>query len=174
MYCPRCGQQQISEEMRFCSRCGLPMSGLAGWLEVNGLPAGREQETQVALRSPRRKGIRRGAKVMFFSGVLLPLFLLLSIGVDEPTPLFVPIITFIAGLTIMLYSRLFIEDFPRINSQQTQRAGLGVVPEGRALPPGSTTQIYDAGNLPSRQVRTNELAQPPSVAEHTTKLLDQE
>ncbi len=34
MYCPRCGQQQISDEMKFCSRCGLPMSGLAEWLTL--------------------------------------------------------------------------------------------------------------------------------------------
>ncbi len=32
MYCPNCGQQQVSEEMRFCSRCGLALSGLAEWL----------------------------------------------------------------------------------------------------------------------------------------------
>ena len=32
MYCPKCGQQQVSDEMRFCSRCGLALTGLAEWL----------------------------------------------------------------------------------------------------------------------------------------------
>lgn len=172
MYCPRCGQQQISDEMRFCSRCGLPMSGLAEWLAVNGLPAGRDKETQVAVRSPRRKGIRRGAKVMFFSAVLLPIFLMLSLAAEEPGPLVVPFITFIVGLTITLYSRLFSEEYPLIKGQQTRT--FEATPGGQALPPASNIPQYGVGNLTPTQVRTNELAQPPSVTDHTTKLLDQD
>jgi zinc-ribbon domain len=172
MYCPRCGQQQISDEMKFCSRCGLPLSGLTDWLHVNGLPAGREQEAQVALRSPRRKGIRRGAKVMFFGGALFPIFLLLSLGIDEPGPLVVPIITFFIGLTITLYSKLFVEDFPLLQGQQPQRFVSGATAAGQALPPASSTPVYS--NFAGQQVRTNELAQPPSVTEQTTRLLDQD
>ena len=40
MYCPKCGQQQISDEMKFCSRCGLALSGLADWLAGGGVRAG--------------------------------------------------------------------------------------------------------------------------------------
>lgn len=172
MFCPRCGQQQISDEMKFCSRCGLPLSGLTDWLNVNGLPAGREQETQLALRSPRRKGIRRGAKVMFFGGALFPIFLLMSLGFDEPGPLIVPIIIFFVGLTITLYSKLFVEDFPLLQGQQSQRFVPGATAAGQALPPASSTPVYS--NFAGQQVRTNELAQPPSVTEQTTKLLDQD
>ena len=159
--------------MKFCSRCGLPLSGLVDWLAVSGLPAGREQDARIAARSPRRKGIRRGAKVMFFGGVLFPIFLLLSLGVDEPGPLVIPIIIFLVGLTITLYSRLFVEDFPQIQGQQQTRQFVpGATPIGHALPPQSTTPAYS--NIPGPQVRTNELAQPPSVTEQTTRLLDQE
>lgn len=173
MYCPRCGQQQISGEMRFCSRCGLPMSGLAEWL-AGGVPAPSEQQkTPFALMSPRRKGIRRGAKVMFFSGVLFPIFVIFSIAVDEPFPLMLPFISFIVGLTITLYSRFFAEDFPTLRGQQTQTFGLGSMGTGaQALPPASSFPIY--GNPAGQQVRTNELAQPPSVTEHTTKLFDKD
>jgi hypothetical protein len=158
--------------MKFCSRCGLLLSGLIEWLSLSGLPAGREQEAQAALHSPRRKGVRRGAKVMFFGGALFPIFLVLSIAVDEPFPLFVPIITFLIGLTITLYSQLFVEEFPLLQGQQSQRFGPATKAAGQALPPASTTpaQAHFAG----QQVRTNELAQPPSVTEQTTKLLDQE
>jgi hypothetical protein len=169
MYCPRCAQQQISDEMRFCSRCGLPLSGLIEWLAVGGAPAGQGQEKPLSLASPRRKGIRRGAKVMFFSGVLLPIAVLMSIAVDEPFPLFFPIISFIVGLTITLYSRLFVEDFPTIPSQP-QPFAMGVPSGGQALPPATNIPGYGPGN-PTSRVRTNELAQP-SVTEHTTKLLD--
>lgn len=72
MYCPRCAQQQVSDEMKFCSRCGLPLSGLLDWLAMSGTQAGTAPKTSLASNSPRRKGIRRGAKVMFFSAVLFP------------------------------------------------------------------------------------------------------
>jgi len=38
-----------------------------------------------------------------------------------------------------------------------------------ALPPASNNRMNSAGGQP---VRTTELVQPPSVTEHTTKLLD--
>ena len=174
MYCPRCGQQQISDEMKFCSRCGLPLSGLTDWLAVGGLPAVRPQETQLTTRSPRQKGIRRGQKVMFFSGVILPVFLVISLLIEEPGPIVLPILVFLVGLTMMLYSRLFSEALPVIKGQQTQSHGLGTMAGGQALPPATNSPVYGVGNPLGHNVRTNELAQPPSVTEHTTKLLDQE
>jgi len=35
MHCPRCGQQQVSVEIKFCSRCGFPL-GLVSELLSNG------------------------------------------------------------------------------------------------------------------------------------------
>jgi uncharacterized membrane protein YvbJ len=86
MYCPNCGQQQISDEMRFCSRCGLALSGLAEWLAGIRMPAKRVDDEQVAAPSPRRKGMRRAAKVMFFSGVLFAIFLVISLVVEHGGP----------------------------------------------------------------------------------------
>lgn len=175
MYCPRCGQQQVSDEMKFCSRCGLLLSGLTEWMSVGGLPAVRQQqEGQMTGRSPRQRGIRRGKKVMFFSGVLLPIFLVISLIVEEPAPFVFPILVFLVGLTMMLYSRLFSEDFPVIKGHEPQGYDLRAMPGAPALPPATNTPIYGAGNLSDQKVRTNELARPASVTEHTTKLLDQE
>src|ERR1041385_8804632 len=108
MYCPNCGQQQISDEMRFCSRCGLALSGLADWLAGGGLPAQRTAEVQqvTAPNSPRRKGIRRAAKLMFFSGVLFVIFLAISLAIDEGAPMIVPFLVFFVSLVMMLYARL--------------------------------------------------------------------
>src|SRR5215213_2545437 len=35
MHCPRCGQQQASEETKFCSRCGFPL-GLVSEILAHG------------------------------------------------------------------------------------------------------------------------------------------
>jgi hypothetical protein len=174
MYCPRCGQHQISDEMKFCSRCGLPIGGLAEWVAGGGALAGREQETQVSSPSPRRKGIRRGAKVMFSSGVLFPVFLVLSLVFDEGALLIIPTIIFFVALIMMLYARLFSEEISPIKGQQSQTYAFGAMSGGKYLPPVPNIPTHGPGNLAGQQVRTNELAQPPSVTEHTTKLLDEE
>ena len=174
MYCPRCSQQQISDEMKFCSRCGLPISGLAEWVAGVGVPATSAAAKKVSARSSRRKGIRLGAKVMFLSGVLLPPFLAISLAVDEGGPMILPAIIFFVGLTIMLYSRLFREDIPSFESDLAQTSRLAAASEASALPPASSIPIHNAGDFARPRVSTNELAQRPSVTEHTTKLLDQE
>ena len=36
MFCPKCGGEQASDEMRFCSRCGMPLGGVADLLSNEG------------------------------------------------------------------------------------------------------------------------------------------
>ena len=170
MYCPKCGQQQISEEMRFCSRCGLALSELAEWLAGGrSLPAKREEKVDPMSR--RRKGIRRAAKLMFFSGALFPIFLIISIAEDDGGPMIVPVILFFIALTMMLYARLFSDKTAPATNQAAQTSALGSAPAYGALPPATNMPMPNVGR---QQVRTNELAQPPSVTENTTRLLDSE
>jgi endogenous inhibitor of DNA gyrase (YacG/DUF329 family) len=171
MYCPNCGQQQISDEMRFCSRCGLAFSGLADWLAGSRLVAARADEAQTSLPSARRKGMRRAAKLIFFGAVLFPVFLIISLIEDEPGPLIAPFLVFFAGLAWMLYARLFADPTPVVNHQVTQTPRLAAPPVRGPLPPASTIPISD---VRGSQVKTNELAQPPSVTENTTRFLDNE
>jgi hypothetical protein len=171
MYCPRCGQQQVSDEMKFCSRCGLPFSGLAEWVAAGEVPSTDAAVQKVASRSPRRKGARLGAKVMFLGGVLFPIVLAISLAVEEGGPMILPVLIFFVGLAIMLYSRFFGEENPSLQSELTSR--LATVSKAGALPPASNIPI-SPGDFARPRVKTNELAQPPSVTEHTTKLLDQE
>ena len=166
MFCPRCGQQQVSDEMRFCSRCGLPIGGLIEWLGRAGVPAALVQDTQSSLPSPRKKGIRRAGKVMFASAVLFVIFLVISIAVDEGGVLVIPFFVFFVALVMMLYARLFSSPLPQVKAQYTPPS-LG--PMANALPPHTNVPMH---NMPQQRGRTNELAQPASVTEHTTKLLD--
>lgn len=167
MYCPKCGQQ-ASDNMRFCSRCGLPISEVADWLAGGVALAAREEAPQAVL-SPKRKGMRRGAKVMFWGVVVTPLFLALSFAADSPIPLILSFMIFLAGLAMLLYSKLFGDDLPVYMSRQPQEARLGTAPASSSLPPAT-----DSGISVGRQSRTAEMAQPPSVTDHTTKLLNNE
>jgi endogenous inhibitor of DNA gyrase (YacG/DUF329 family) len=164
MYCPNCGQQQVSGEMRFCSRCGLALTGLAEWLAGGSLPVQRADEIPVSEPSRRRKHIRRASKLMFFSGVLLPVFVLLCAAIEEGAPLLLPGGIFFISLVWLLYARLFMDD-----TAPAQQPAFGTIPARSSLPPAVNTP-----NIGRQQVRTNELAQPRSVTEHTTRLLDNE
>jgi len=168
MYCPNCGQQQISDEMRFCSRCGLALTGLAEWLA-----GGRVQQVEqkhVPEPSPRRKQLRRAGKLMFFSAVLFPVFLILCFAIDEGGPIIIPCLVFFVSLVWMLYARLFSSNTPRVDYQAPQTTALGSLSARGSLPPATTTSIP----VGRPQVRTNELAQPPSVTENTTRFFDNE
>lgn len=169
MYCPNCGQQQLSDNTRFCSRCGISISGLAEWLAGGELVVRDEENATIISASPRRKGIRRGAKLMFLSGVLVPVFFFFSLLVDAPIPMLIPLTFFLIGLSMMLYSRIFGEETPYIRGQQTEPSGLGTMFSSSALPPASNNMTNRVGG---QQVRTSELIEPPSVTEHTTKLLE--
>lgn len=173
MYCPNCGQQQISDEMRFCSRCGLALSALAEWLAGGRLPARpRDEAPAPGALSPRRKGIRRAAKLMFFSGVLFPVFLVFCLAADEGGPMVIPIILFFVSLVLMLYARLFSDKTVPAPAmyQAPQTSTLGSSSTRGSLPPAANMPIP----VGRQHVRTNELAQPPSVTENTTRLLDNE
>ena len=107
---------------------------------------------------------------MFFSVVLFPIFLAMSFMVDEPGPLLVPFFAFLAGLALMIYARLFLDEIP-VATVQAPPYSFGTMPPTNALPPASSIGMSSIG---AKQVRTSELAQPASVTENTTRLLNNE
>src|SRR5438270_6017712 len=106
MFCPRCAQQQLNDESRFCPRCGLPLAGVASLLASEGAVQGQGSAPSDKSNG-RRADIRRGAKIIFLSAVLAPVFLALGIAFDSPGPLLVPATIFLAGLSWLLYSLFF-------------------------------------------------------------------
>src|SRR5258707_8157117 len=73
MFCPRCGQQQATDALRFCSRCGFPIEG-AMMLLANGgmLPQYPLLEGEQKI-SPRKKGVKQGALLFLLGVVLVPI-----------------------------------------------------------------------------------------------------
>lgn len=169
MFCPRCGQQQFTEDVRFCPRCGLSLASvpaLVAGFEASTAPEGEARGG----RWKKRKHVRRGAKLMFFSAVLFPIFFGLAIVADSPGPLVVPLTVFLAGLAWMLYFVLFGEEAAQ-DSAGRGREGLR---EGRNAPPLPPATFVPASGFGARPAHTADMAQPPSVTEQTTKLLDQD
>lgn len=181
MHCPHCGQQQINDVVRFCSRCGFPLEGVMQLLTTGGLlpayPSGPREA------SPRRKGVRQGGSLLLLGILIVPMLGILSsftpgrIGmVFELFTALSAIVFFVGGVLRMLYAALFEEPAPRSPVMfapyiaPPMPAQLGVMNRSAALPP--------AQNIPpggwSQRPGTSELLHRPSVTENTTRLLDKD
>ena len=169
MFCPKCGQQ-TSDEVRFCPKCGLQLAGLAAYVAANGqTPAGAPVPSAPTMTA-RRRGMRRGAKLMFFSAVLLPVAALLAIEGDAPGPLLLVLTAGLAGLLWMVYSWLFNDNTVPVGGRKSRKdlATAGDVP---AL---GAAQFTPAPFFDRQRANTAEIYQPPSVTENTTKMLDKD
>ena len=144
------------------------------WL-AGGRPSAKPlEEPKVEALSPRRKGVRRAAKLMFISGVLFPIFLAISIAVEEGGPMAIPFLVFFVSVVMLLYARLFSDKNAPGNHDDrgvAQTTTLNASSTPNYLPPATPLPTPPIGR---QRVRTNDLAQPPSVTENTTRLLDNE
>lgn len=168
MFCPRCGQQQISDEVRFCPRCGLSLAQVPALLAVGD--AALAEGAPRVVQTRKRKQIRRGGKIMFFSAVLFPILLGISIAADSPGPLVVPFMVFLVGLAWMLYFVLFGEEIPRAGAAEGRKE----FRDNRTAPALPPSTFVPASGFGQRRANTSDMAQPPSVTEQTTRLLDEE
>ncbi len=169
MHCPKCGFHAGQEGSRFCRSCGFRLDGVAQLLAHNGAVETSAPQTVITPQSPspRKKGLKRGGKILFAGAVFFPIFLGLSIGVESPEPMAFPAIVLFAGLVRMLYARLFEEDYSQPAAAQPVLVALPTVPaalpsyQAPVVQPQAPTSVPTTGHL-----------EPPSVIEPTTSLLN--
>ena len=90
MHCPKCGQQQISEDTRFCSRCGLLLTGIAEVVANNGVVRAPKTAFTGDASSRKRRGIKQGAFLFLLSFLVVPMAAIISLALNlEP---FLPVI----------------------------------------------------------------------------------
>jgi hypothetical protein len=82
-------------------------------LASNGAQAtlGPTAPTAVDPASPKRRGMRQGAKLMLLSVVALPLFLAFCAEIHSGVPMLVPVTLFLSGLAWLSYYKLFGADY---------------------------------------------------------------
>lgn len=174
MHCPRCGQLQISEQTKFCSRCGFLLSVVADVVAHGGsLPQ------LDALNQGKKKWLTKG-NGMGFSLIWFIFFLLIMtpfwgfMDVDVLTGMSA-ILAIFGGMIIFLFSAIFLEGKPKpapvfyahpqmpsqqYNSQQYQQ------PMGQ--PQQMSGQPYQQQALPPQQAQPVQPVQsytpPPHVA----------
>lgn len=167
MFCPKCGQQS-PDEVRFCPRCGLSLAGLATYVAGNELAPDGTSVPRAPVMTARRRGMRRGAKIMFFCAVLLPAAALLAFEGDAPGPLLLVLTGGLAGLAWFIFSWLFNDNVLPVG-KRARRKDLSADPDRPAL---GAAQFTPAPVFNQQRANTAEIYQPPSVTENTTKLLD--
>jgi len=166
MYCPRCSQQQTSDEVRFCPGCGFQLNLVAELLSTNGAVVASSAKARNNVSLLRLKGVRIGAKLIFLSIFLFPLAFAFSVKFDSPGPFVAPFMVFLIGAAQILYTLLFGEHY-QSELREPPQAEWSAARRG-SLPAASTAPI----TINDSQRNTAEMVRPLSVTEHTTQLLN--
>lgn len=180
MFCPKCGQRQAADDVRYCSACGFPLNVVSDVLAGGGQlhwrppePAGPRPLTS------RRKGVRQGAMMMLSTLLVMPIVIFLGVAILDLPDVLIPLagaVCIFGGLFRILYALFFEEDAPRAAPSAAQGYVpppappnyLGTPAQNSALPPRAAPphrHRYNTGELVER---------PPSVTENTTRLLDRQ
>ena len=189
MFCPRCGQQQASEEVRFCSRCGLRLDELAEFVEGGGRLAGRDPAEDLPALTPRQRGTRKGVLAVV-AGLIFGFIASILTEVKQDFFVFLILAAFIFTFGVMriLYGMLLEDDSARKKAakrlkKESKHSSRDEQPEaardrkhgklsgarGKELPPQRTVP---ASAYTNASADTGEMASPPSVTESTTRLLE--
>lgn len=171
MFCPKCSQQQVSDETRFCSRCGFQLNVVKALLSNESLS--QTAETQKVSRSLSKRDMTIGAALMFVFA-----FIVAAITVDLPPSHSAPILFLIIAwfiLVLLINIKPIIQYFLRPDSPATDVPVSKTFPNlfsksnSNALP---AAQSVPAEDLVMPRFKTAEMVQPISVTEPTTNLLD--
>jgi len=178
MHCPSCGQQQVSNETKFCSRCGMPLSLVAEVTAHGGfLPQLAELEEQRSKRGlfTRKNGVMASVFFMITFMMLLPaLFGVARLG---PAAGISAIIGVFGGVMLLIASLVFLpgakKRYLSPNYGAPGQDNLVGSPQAHALPPQQSIPVSNYGPpQPGNWRDTNDLQ--PSITESTTRLLDEE
>jgi MFS family permease len=183
MHCPQCGQHQLSDEMRFCSRCGFALGIVTELLVTGGTLPERETESLAAGFGGRKRGKRLGLLLMITAILLAMIGGIIhdSLVHDQNAPglagkllLFLPaIIIGVAGFVRFFYALLLETNVQGSTPSLPPRATTKSVLHAHDHPALTPSPGVSAASFAAKRGNTREMVDVPSVTENTTKLLDQ-
>lgn len=179
MHCPRCGQQQISTETKFCSRCGFQLGLIPELIANNGtLPQLAELYQQKQSWFTRKNGVVFTALWFITWVMMIPIFIAIAGGEEEAAAVLA--FGFFSSIMLLILSLGFLKKTQKtisiaaLEAHQMQATGLyGSTPNQHALPPQQSISVesYSAPQGSWRTPDTGEFTRPGSVTDSTTKLL---
>lgn len=180
MHCPRCGQEQTSADIKFCSRCGFQLDIVADLLANGGyLP-------QLAALDAGKMGLftRRNGVIFSVFWFIFFLFIMTPIGgiadIEELAAISA-ILGVFGGLMLLIASLVLLKK--PVSTPKYVNPALFKQPDTlygnhaqQALPPQQSqpASVYNAPQGSWKAPDTGELAVPGSITEGTTKLLSRE
>lgn len=162
MFCPKCGQPQASDQIRFCSLCGTNLGEIAKVIARDPNNSCEQEETltrrllaialylSVAILAVTGWGPWSGPEGMRFRALAIVLSFL----------------TF-----ILLFSRPLSGVIYKLLPQDSKQGATEAIPTGVGTPALPPSQSIPVNGLNRRRVDTAEML-PHSVTEHTTALLE--
>lgn len=180
MHCPVCGQKQVSEETRFCSRCGFLLTGVSHLIANGGnLPFAMPEKVSKK-ETPRKRGLKKGLMFFLLTFLVVPIISIITVFFRaEPFVVAITaILFFVGGLLRMAYALLLESNEPNGVSLEENVFNSAKTLKGKnaanALPPPTSIPISDYAAPSAGHWRdTNDLV-PNSVVENTTRQLKSE
>jgi len=177
MFCPRCSQEQISEEVKFCSRCGFPLTLVSEVLAHGGFLPQLAKTNKSKKRWSRKFGLVSALFwFMFFVLIMMPI-----VAIDNTDDaLVMAIFGTMGGLILAVASLVFLKNEPKNTENYNQELpnykvkNLYGSRQTTALPPQQSqpAQSYVSPANIWKAPETGKLIQPQSITEGTTKLLE--
>ena len=179
MHCPRCGQQQVSIETKFCSRCGFQLGLVSELLSHGGfLPKLAELDQGKTTIFSRKNGVVFSSLWFIFWVMMIPAVIGVLGGADEAAGI-AAVFGLFTTVMFMIISLAFLKKpvrpypyYPGIDPARAA-AALHQARSAEALPPQRSIPVTDYVSPPAagNWRDTNDLKTPGSVTESTTKLL---
>ena len=165
MYCPKCSQLQVSEDLGYCLHCGFPLSGVALVLNNDGLIP----QLPAHHFPPRRGQMIKESLLLSLASWAVALLCTNAWdwgGSFEAVAKVGSLVFFVLGLIGLfrfLYAFLFVQEGPA-----TVEPAFPGAARSNALPSGNSLSDFP------QRTNTREMIPGGSVTENTTRLLNEE
>lgn len=178
MHCPSCGQQQVSTETKFCSKCGLPLGVVSEVLAHGGFLPQLAHLNKKSTVFNKKNGVVFGTFwFIFFTLFCTAFFGILDaperlIGILAITGVFGTMMIMIASLIFLPSSKTSFAKFAALPTPNNH--GLPRYQQNQALPPQQSMPASAYTSPQAGNWRDTSDLQPTSITEGTTRLLDKD